>query len=206
MQWIQNSDNVERLFHVDLFGNENFYDVAVYTSNKSVVIECEASELNQHHAMPLARITLKKVKADEERSEYLHNAADAIRDLTGFDRVMVYQFHHDDSGEVMAESLNEGADSFMGLRFPASDIPKQARELYLRSVLRIIADVDAQPVNIYPARSIDGQILDLSLSMVRSVSPMHIEYLKNMGIKASISIIIDGKLWCLFACHHMSPR
>ena len=98
--------------------------------------------------------------------------------------------------------------SFLGLHYPASDIPVQARALYLRNLFRIIADVDAVPVPILPPLDEHGRPLDLSMSVLRSVSPIHIEYLKNMGVGASlsISIVVDGRLWGLFACHHYGPR
>ncbi len=111
-------------------------------------------------------------------------------------------------GEVIAEACKTGIGSFKGLRYPASDIPKQARELYKRNLLRVIHDVNSTPVGIIPELNERREPLDLSLSVLRSVSPIHIEYLKNMGVGASlsISILVDGELWGLFACHHYSPR
>ena len=131
-----------------------------------------------------------------------------MRALSGFDRVMVYRFAGDGSGEVVAESCKPGIGSFLGLHYPATDIPAQARELYKRNLLRVITDVEAVPVPIVPRLDSEGRPLDLSLSMLRAVSPIHIEYLKNMGVGASmsISIVVDGRLWGLFACHHYSPR
>jgi light-regulated signal transduction histidine kinase (bacteriophytochrome) len=104
--------------------------------------------------------------------------------------------------------VRPGIGSFMGLHYPATDIPAQARELYRRNLLRVITDVEAEPVPILPAVDAEGRPLDLSLSVLRSVSPIHIEYLKNMGVRASmsISILVEGRLWGLFACHHYSPR
>jgi light-regulated signal transduction histidine kinase (bacteriophytochrome) len=128
--------------------------------------------------------------------------------MLGFDRVMVYQFRDDGSGEVIAEARDAGIDSFMGLRYPATDIPRQARELYKKNLFRIISEVQSEPVPIEPPLSMHGQPLDLSMSTLRAVSPIHLEYLRNMGIDASLSISIvqDGELWGLFACHHYSPR
>jgi light-regulated signal transduction histidine kinase (bacteriophytochrome)/CheY-like chemotaxis protein len=121
---------------------------------------------------------------------------------------MVYRFDTDGSGEVVAETAKSGIGSFLGLHYPASDIPKQARELYKRNLLRVITDIDAKPVAIVPALDENRKPLDLSLSVLRSVSPIHVEYLRNMGVRASmsISIIVDGELWGLFACHHYRPR
>lgn len=141
-------------------------------------------------------------------ADFMREGARQIRGLTGFDRVMVYRFDQAGSGEVVAEALRSGIDSFLGLNYPASDIPIQARALYLRSVFRIIADVDAPAVPIFPVLDLDDEPLDQSISVLRAVSPIHIEYLRNMGVQASlsISIIVDGSLWGLFACHHYTPH
>ncbi|WP_341870675.1 ATP-binding protein [Corallococcus terminator] len=139
----------------------------------------------------------------------LQEAAAAVRALIGYDRVMVYRFHADFHGEVVAESVREGIDRFMGLHFPATDIPVQARALYTRNTLRLIADVDAKVVGLVPA-TLPGtdRPLDLSGSALRSVSEIHLEYLRNMGVGASfsVSLLKDGQLWGLMACHHLSPR
>ncbi|MFP2958602.1 ATP-binding protein [Myxococcus sp. 1LA] len=139
----------------------------------------------------------------------LQTAADGVRALSGFDRVMVYRFHADWHGEVVAESRADDVDSFMGLHFPASDIPVQARALYRRNPLRLIADVQARPVGLVPPTMPEaGQPLDLSGAALRSVSEVHLEYLRNMGVGASfsVSLLKDGELWGLIACHHRSPR
>jgi light-regulated signal transduction histidine kinase (bacteriophytochrome) len=136
-------------------------------------------------------------------------AAEEVRALTGFDRVMVYRFAPNYDGEVIAEARREDIEPFLGLHYPASDIPQQARELYRRNWTRIIADVNYVPVPLVPTLNpLTGRPLDLSHAGLRSVSPLHIEYLQNMGVGASmsISIIKEGKLWGLFACHHLSPR
>lgn len=133
--------------------------------------------------------------------ELLVSSAKSIHELTKIDRVMIYRFHEDLHGEVVAESRNEGVDSFLGLHYPASDIPPQARQIFFENWVRIIPDVHASPVEIVGKSS--NQI-DLGNCSLRAVSPIHIEYLKNMHVGASltISIIIDGKLWGLIACHH----
>ena len=138
----------------------------------------------------------------------LQEVAGAVRALSGFDRVMVYLFDADWHGEVVAESRDPAMDSFMGLHFPATDIPVQARALYVRSTLRLIADVRAAPVPLVPAiLPALGRPLDLSGAALRSVSPVHLEYLANMGVGASmsISLVREGSLWGLIACHHREP-
>ena len=135
----------------------------------------------------------------------LTRAASIIKKYTGYDRVMIYQFMKDGHGQVVAEEKEAHLEPFLGMYYPASDIPKQARELFIKNVVRIIADVDAIDIPLYPYL-VNGEPTDLSLCNLRSVSPMHIQYLKNMGVKASFSIfiIIDGTLWGLIACHHYS--
>lgn len=132
-----------------------------------------------------------------------------VRDLTGFDRVLVYRFDRDWNGHVIGEDGNGVLPSYLGLRFPAADIPAQARQLYTLNRLRIIPDVDYRPVPIEPAvNPRTGKPVDLSLSLLRSVSPIHLEYMRNMGTAASmsISIIVEGELWGLVSCHSRAPH
>lgn len=131
-----------------------------------------------------------------------------VRALTGYDRVMFYRFHADDSGEVIAEVRRRDLDPYLGLHYPASDIPAQARALYLRNPIRQIVDVHATTVPVNPRMGANRDQLDLSMSMLRAVSPTHIQYLKNMDVAASmsLSIILDGRLWGLISCHHQTPR
>lgn len=133
----------------------------------------------------------------------------SIKRVTGYDRVMVYRFDENYNGEVLSESKNDELESFLGLHYPHTDIPAQARELYIRNQLRIIVDVNYKPVPIYTtSKNAGNEALDLSLSVLRSVSPIHIEYLQNMGVGATltISLLLRGKLWGLIACHHYSAK
>ncbi|MGU3314651.1 histidine kinase dimerization/phosphoacceptor domain -containing protein [Sphingomonas sp. M6A6_1c] len=132
-------------------------------------------------------------------------AASAFRRLTGFDRVMIYRFLDDDAGQVVAEDRDPALDTFRNHRFPASDIPRQARALYVRNRTRVIPTIDYDPAPLRPAGFAQ---VDLSDIAVRHVSPIHLQYLRNMGVEASasISIVKDGLLWGLVACHHNSPR
>ena len=128
-----------------------------------------------------------------------------IASLSGFDRVMVYRFDADWHGEVIAETLSSpDVDSYLGLHYPASDIPAQARALYEKSWLRLIPMVDYIPAALDPPLDPQtGRPLDLSFAALRSVSPIHLEYLRNMGVGASmsVSLLVDGRLWGLVACH-----
>ena len=133
--------------------------------------------------------------------------AEAVRRITGFDRVLVYRFEENWDGTVVAEDRNESLPSYLGLRFPASDIPAQARRLYELNPLRLIADADYTPVPIHQAAP--GPPLDLTFASLRSVSPVHLKYMRNMDTPASMSVSImqgDGRLWGLVSCHHSAPR
>ena len=208
---LRGGDAVERVFALPLRERDPMrYDFAVHMVDGIIVIEGEPSSLSPT-SDPAGTIRAMMGRLDEagEMSAFLREGARQIRAITGFDRVMVYRFDTDGSGIVVAESARAGIGSFLDLRYPASDIPQQARKLYLRTPFRIIADVSATPARIVPQRDELGEPLDLSLSILRSVSPIHIEYLQNMGVAASlsISIVVEGKLWGLFACHHYSgPR
>lgn len=135
--------------------------------------------------------------------------AEQVREISGYDRVMVYRFLTGGHGAVVGEAVREDLESFYGLHYPSTDIPQQARRLYKLNTVRSIADINATPISIVPAaNSRTGNPLDLSFSCYRAVSPIHIEYLRNMGVAASmsISILSEGELWGLIACHHYSPR
>ncbi len=152
---------------------------------------------------------IARIQAAPSMRELCETTAREVRSLTGFDRVLVYRFDEEDNGEVIAEEKLQELDSFLGLHYPASDIPRQARQLYLLNWLRIIPDREYRPAPIVPALRPDTQQpLDLSFSVLRSVSPIHLEYLKNLGVRASmsISLVRGGRLWGLISCGHQSPR
>ncbi|WP_337267626.1 HWE histidine kinase domain-containing protein [Oryzifoliimicrobium ureilyticus] len=207
---IRGPDIVERLLGIPLKEDDDSrFDVALHISNDQIIIEAEPSQHEDAGSSPLStRSLMSRLDQAQTMEAFYREGARQARALTGFDRVMVYKFDATGSGEVVAEATRPGIGSFLGLHYPASDIPVQARTLYLRNLFRIIADVSAEPVAVSPTLAPDGSELDLSMSILRSVSPIHIEYLKNMGVGASlsISIVVDGKLWGLFACHHYSAR
>ena len=134
--------------------------------------------------------------------------ATEVRAFTGFDRVMVYRFHENFDGSIIGEAAASDMTPFLGLRYPASDIPSQARALYLRQIIRTLVDVDApvSPLLSRPGAGLDASA-DLSMCVLRSVSPVHLQYLRNMGVQATmtVSLIHDGRLWGLLACHHRTP-
>ena len=135
--------------------------------------------------------------------------AELFKDLTGYDRVMVYRFDEEGHGEVFSERREPGLEPYLGNRYPATDIPQIARRLYERNRVRVLVDVGYEPVPLTPRLSpLTGSDLDMSLCFLRSMSPIHIQYLKNMGVGATLvaSLVVGGKLWGLVACHHYAPR
>lgn len=161
-------------------------------------------------AATLVRAMMGQLQAQGTMDAFLIDAARQVRAITGFDRALIYRLTDDGSGQVIAESAIPAIERLLGLHYPASDIPVQARSLYLRNPFRIIADVASAPVAVISAGShhTPPPPLDMSLAITRAVSPVHVEYLHNMGVAASlsISIIVDGRLWGLIACHHHRPR
>ncbi|MEO8060463.1 MAG: GAF domain-containing protein [Burkholderiales bacterium] len=132
-----------------------------------------------------------------------------FRDMLGYDRVMVYKFDPDGHGKIIAEARDPRLESLLGHHYPASDIPQRARELYLRNRLRLLVDVHYAPSPLVPRQLPgSGEELDMSMCQLRSMSPLHLQYLKNMGVTATlvVSLVREGKLWGLIACHHYAPR
>ncbi len=136
-------------------------------------------------------------------------AARVFKEIAGYDRVMIYRFDEEGHGEVFAETRKPELEAFLGNRYPASDIPQIARRLYVRNRVRILGDVQFAPAPVEPRVSaLTGQELDMSLCFLRSASPIHVQYLKNMGVTATlvVSLMVGDKLWGLVSCHHYSPR
>jgi chemotaxis family two-component system sensor kinase Cph1 len=185
------------------------YNVIVCKHDTGYLIEFEneISDLDCDISHNLGH-SLSEILNDTDLSKLLDNAANEIKKIIGYDRVMVYRFHEDDHGEVIVDAKNDGLESLLHIHYPASDIPKQARQLYIKNLTRIIADVNAETSNIIATGSTMSTSFDLTHSSLRAVSPVHIQYLKNMGVESSfsISIIHKEKLWGLIACHNYSPR
>lgn len=194
------------LLAVDL-GTGVIADVAVHRINGTVILEFEPAHEGES-PLHRARDLISRIIEIRDLDTLLRRGTRLVQALAGYDRVMVYRFTPDGAGKVVSEVKRSDLESFLGQYFPAGDIPAQARELYLRNTIRVIADAGYTRVPIIPELDDNGRPLDLSLSHLRSVSPVHCEYLHNMGVAASmsISIIVDGALWGLIACHHYSPR
>ncbi|MCL9797904.1 GAF domain-containing protein, partial [Frankia sp. AgKG'84/4] len=187
------------------------YDALLHRVGDLIVIELQpargARPLSYAGTYARTRQSVLRLNGSRSLDELYGVVVEEVRRLTGFDRVMVYRFDAEWNGEVVAEAKLDRLNSFRGLHYPATDIPAQARALYERSWLRLIPDVDYRAVPVVPAFDADtGEPLDLSDAWLRSVSPMHVEYLRNMGVTASMSISLlrDGRLWGLIACHHYS--
>ena len=137
------------------------------------------------------------------------NVVAQVREMTGFDRVLLYKFDDDGHGEVVAEDKVAEIESYLGLHFPASDIPAPAREMFLANQIRVILDTHEQAVEMIPTKHpLTDRPTDLTLANLRSAAPCHTEYLQNMGVSASltISLLKDGQLWGMIACHHQTPK
>lgn len=183
-------------------------DVAVHRHAGSAILEFELVDDEPLQPLDLARSLIGRVIAIDNVDDLIRNTSRIVRALLGYDRVMVYRFEQNGAGKVASEAKRADLESFLGQYFPAGDIPAQARELYLKNTIRIISDANCVRVALEPEFDASGEPLDLSFAHLRSVSPIHCEYLRNMGVGASmsISVIVDGKLWGLIACHHYSPR
>src|SRR4029077_11509908 len=156
------------------------------------------------------RQTLIRVQDVGTVQELANVVVEGVKRVTGFDRVMFYRFDEVGDGSVDAEAVAPGLEPYLGLHYPASDIPQQARRLYLENRLRIIADARGKPARIVPTLRPDtGAPLDLRFAVLRSVSPIHLEYMANMGLRASMSIalVVRDRLWGLISCaNHTGPR
>jgi chemotaxis family two-component system sensor kinase Cph1 len=189
------------------------FDLVMHWSAELLLVEWESRPNDAPAASHYASLVQRAIQKLQQSASFsleqlLHVATDVVCALSGFDRVMAYRFLPDGSGQVVAEALNSGATSYLHQRFPATDIPAQARRLYVLNPIRHIADVLSTPVAINRLlESSPSSGLDLTYSILRSVSPIHIDYLRNMDVGASMStsIIVDGKLWGLIACHHSRP-
>jgi len=172
-----------------------------------ILVELERSDTSvEPPSVQQLQTPLLAVPYDDDEVTLHHELLTrAFHTITGYDRIMIYRFHSDWSGEVIAETTTEALGSYLGLHFPASDIPQIARDLYMLNPSRMIPDAGSQPV---PVLGLDSAPPDLTWSDLRSVSPVHLEYLGHMGVGASFSVPIRvaGRLWGLVACHHLSAR
>ncbi|MDB5147881.1 MAG: histidine kinase, partial [Mucilaginibacter sp.] len=188
--------------------NETDYYLIVAASAEFYLLEFEPafSSFNIQVQNRMGRSIAELLK-HKDLNDLLNAAARQVKKIIGYDRVMIYRFGDDGHGEVVAEEREADLPSWLGLHYPASDIPKQARVLYKLNLTRLIANVHTETAQILTGTK-NGIPLDLTHSQLRAVSPIHIQYLKNMGVASSfsISIICNDELWGLIACHHYTPK
>lgn len=186
------------------------FDTAAHLHDGQIILELEPQRpLPGDEVIDLVHSMIGQIQGADDLDALLQSFADQIRSVTGYHRVMVYRFRDDDSGHVVAESrASEQVPSYLHLHYPASDIPAQARDLYRRTWIRYIPDVDHRPEPLWPPLNPrTRRPLDMSYSRLRAVSPLHLEYLRNMGVQSSmsLSLIVGGRLWGLIACHGQAP-
>jgi light-regulated signal transduction histidine kinase (bacteriophytochrome) len=187
-----------------LHGKEEYYLLEINLTSGEEALQSTFIDLYKE-----LRNTMAAIESQETIEAALKISARELKNASGFDKVMIYCFDEHWNGHVMAEEKEENMEAYIGFTFPASDIPKQARELYLKNSYRFIPDRDYQAVKLFPViNPLTQTFVDMSDCNVRGVSSVHIEYLRNMNVAASMStrIIKDGKLWGLIACHHKSPK
>lgn len=187
----------------------------VFHRNKDGILILELEPAESQESIPflsfyhLAKASIGRLENSASLKDYCQVIVQEVRKVTGFDRVMLYKFDEDDHGAVIAEEKLDRLEPYLNLHFPASDIPKPARKLFGSNWIRLIPDAYAEPVELFPATNpSNNRPLDLTLSILRSPFPCHLEYLHNMGVGASltISLIDNGKLWGIIACHHLTPK
>lgn len=213
------SQNSRALIPIRVLGKHSHHKANAIAHNSIdgyLVLELEPRDEDADaSSADLASAGLKEcidsISATETLDSFVQTLAKCVHKLTDFDRVMIYRFHEDWHGEVVAEAKvpEVEVESYMGNHFPASDIPEPARKLFAATWTRVIADVNLDPVSMQPVYADGrGRPINLTLSSLRQASPIHIEYLKNMNVRSSltISLLLNGRLWGLVACHHRKPK
>ncbi len=185
------------------------YDCLLHRAHaRIIVLEFERAERSELRSGTL-RDALERIAQASSLTALSENTAKIFRQLTGYDRVMIYRFDEAGHGEVFAESRVDELEPLLGNRYPASDIPQIARKLYERNRVRLLSDVHSEQVPLVPPRNpVTDAELDMSLCTLRSMSPIHVQYLRNMGVSGTLvaSLMVGGRLWGLISCHHYEPR
>jgi two-component system, chemotaxis family, sensor kinase Cph1 len=209
------SPNIPISLTLDINGIEKSFISFIHIKEEYVLLEFEESKLEVDASKTFIKLyqhikyittVFKSTNSVEEISQI---TAEEVKKMSGFDKVMVYKFDPKWNGQVIAEAKVEDLESFLGLHFPASDVPKQARDLYFTNPYRLIPSREYEPVRLIPViNPLNHRFTDLSNCQLRSIATVHLEYMANMGIMASMSlpIIIKDKLWGLISCHHITPK
>ena len=204
------SPRPHHIFSISAISSGLMCDVTAHVADGLLIMEFEdAPDEARLDFISIVQEMVRHLQQSSNPVSACQAAAEQVRAVTGFDRVVVYRFLSDGAGVVDAEARHPDMESFLGLRFPASDIPPQARDLYLRNWIRVIPDARYTPAQLHPlGGSTPTKPVDMSFCTLRSVSPVHLQYLANMGVQASmsLSLILQGRLWGLIACHHALPR
>ncbi|WP_174804254.1 HWE histidine kinase domain-containing protein [Martelella limonii] len=203
LQFLNPHRGVEVIYDLQLCGTEARFDASVHRFESVIILEFEPATPVEGAANDMANVrnAIDRMAELPSFAAVYNHTVRFVKVITGFDRVMLYKFGADETGEVVAEARKHDLEPFLNLRYPATDIPKQARALYIENPIRLIGSVADEGS---PILSDNDETLDLSGSRLRSVSPIHLEYLRNMNVGASmsISVIVNGQLWGLIACHH----
>jgi diguanylate cyclase (GGDEF)-like protein len=187
------------------------FDVTAHRTNGLLCVEIEPANGERRWDQLSLNLgqAIRELRVPRALDALCTALAPLVRSITGYDRVMVYRFDRDGHGEVIAEAKDSDMEPFLGLHYPATDIPRQARKLFLLQRVRAIVDVGYVPVRVFGnAELVESEPIDMTYCGLRSVSPIHIEYLQNMGVGASLSIslIHRGELWGMVLCHHRTKR
>jgi light-regulated signal transduction histidine kinase (bacteriophytochrome) len=190
--------------------NRRPLELHAFGSQDLYVVEFEAEgdiEFGTEQALDAISLMIETIKDCDTQKELFDLTVGVLRHLTGYDRVMIYKFDQDYNGEVISETKRARMEPFIGLRFPSYDIPQRARDIMAKLSLRFIEDVDQDPVPLLAARK-DLPPLDISFAATRGVSPVHMEYLRNMGSKSTmtLSVVVRGDLWGIISFHHGRPN
>ncbi|HEY0742733.1 MAG TPA: GAF domain-containing protein [Chryseosolibacter sp.] len=189
--------------------------VTVHSRERYFVAEIDLTPVQRNEQDSFVKVfqdtrqSMSAIESGKSIEDVCRIAAEELKRISGFDKIMIYRFDEDWNGTVVAEVKEKGMESYMGFTFPASDIPKQARHMYSKIPYRLIPDSNYKAVRLYPVMNpITQSFIDLSDTNLRSVAGVHLEYLRNMGVTASMSIRIlkDNTLWGLIACHHRAPN
>ncbi|OWK38694.1 ATP-binding protein [Fimbriiglobus ruber] len=220
VDFLTNFLRTERLERSPLFaltaapaGGSGSFDVSAQTQGEIAILEWEPSTRATGPASPdyytLVKKTVARLQTTLSLRDYCRSVTEEMRGLTGLDRVMVYRFLADGSGWIFAESKRDDLNPYLDLHYPPSDIPKPARDLFLKLWHRLVPDVRAEPAELVPlVNPVTNAPLDMGHCALRGASVMYTEYLRNMGVAAALvlPLIRDGRLWGLIATHHYTPK
>lgn len=201
-------------FPLSITINQDKMPALAHFKEAYIILEVERRELQTEraftHVYEEVKYAMAAIEGGTTIEEVSHAAIHELRKITGFDGIMMYRFDEDWNGTVIAEDkVDQGLEHYLGHTFPGSDIPRQARELYMKNAYRLIPDCEYQPVRLQPVvNPVTHAFIDLSDCNLRGVAAVHLEYLKNMNVRSSMSIrvIVDDRLWGLIACHHITPH